>query len=248
MSRLSLCNTTSFLLSRAALTFYFSQDNLNNAIVYLKYFNGDIAASQVLQCTNCVETDFWELDFGGISGVEAVQVSKPTYGFLIIPEVEVLGSSGESLLTSNSIAAQSSDLACDSCVYDFDLFSMSNLIDGNTNGVWSGGSLFHSVEQTNPWVGVDLGLTATVSKIIIWNRTDCCQDRIIGAILEVFDSSGTIVHSETITTSEDTYIFEFASPIENVVSIGIWFPTWFSYPPERGIFNLAEIQAFGDIQ
>ena len=44
---------------------------------------------------------FWELDVGSVSGVTTVKVSMPTYSSFVLPKIEVLGSSGDSLLTGS---------------------------------------------------------------------------------------------------------------------------------------------------
>ncbi|GAB3976441.1 hypothetical protein GCM10029978_063330 [Actinoallomurus acanthiterrae] len=69
-------------------------------------------------------------------------------------------------------ATQSSTLA------DFDA---SRAVDGNTNGDMRSGSVTHTSLgplDTNPWWQVDLGSSQHVSTIKLWNRTDCCSDRL----------------------------------------------------------------------
>jgi hypothetical protein len=54
----------------------------------------------------------------------------------------------------------------------------SRAIDGNTNGVWGGGSVTHTTNQQNAWWEVDLGQSSYIDEIILWNRTDCCSYRL----------------------------------------------------------------------
>jgi len=53
-------------------------------------------------------------------------------------------------------------------------------VDGNTDGTWTNGSVTHTVDggSENPWWQVDLGATYTIQKVLIWNRTDCCAERL----------------------------------------------------------------------
>lgn len=54
-------------------------------------------------------------------------------------------------------------------------------VDGNTNGNYSAGSVTHTSDNpldTNPWWQVDLGFSRSVGSIKLWNRTDCCSDRL----------------------------------------------------------------------
>lgn len=52
-------------------------------------------------------------------------------------------------------------------------------VDGDTNGDWNGGSVSHT-DTSAPWWQVDLGGVYDVSMIRIWNRTDCCRERLRG--------------------------------------------------------------------
>ncbi|MEU5725951.1 glycoside hydrolase N-terminal domain-containing protein [Micromonospora sp. NPDC047738] len=54
----------------------------------------------------------------------------------------------------------------------------SRAVDGNTNGVWSAGSVTHTAAQRQPWWQVDLGAVQQIDEVAIWNRTDCCAARL----------------------------------------------------------------------
>ena len=51
-------------------------------------------------------------------------------------------------------------------------------VDGNTDGNFFDGSVTATNLDPNAWWQVDLGASATVSSIVIWNRTDCCGSRL----------------------------------------------------------------------
>lgn len=74
----------------------------------------------------------------------------------------------------------------------------SNAIDGNTGGTFAGGSLAITNADANPWWQVDLGALATISSIAIWNRTDCCGNRL--GDYWVFISDTPFASSDTPTT------------------------------------------------
>jgi uncharacterized repeat protein (TIGR01451 family) len=58
----------------------------------------------------------------------------------------------------------------------------SKAIDGDTNGAWSNGSVAHTLNSTaNEWITIDLGSPQYVDEIRIWNRTDCCSERLSNA-------------------------------------------------------------------
>lgn len=51
-------------------------------------------------------------------------------------------------------------------------------VDGNFSGVWKDKSVTHTKKEANPWWEVDLGQLYDISKIEIFNRTDCCAERL----------------------------------------------------------------------
>ncbi|WP_333770738.1 RICIN domain-containing protein [Streptomyces sp. IBSBF 2435] len=51
-------------------------------------------------------------------------------------------------------------------------------VDGNTDGVFTDGSVTHTGADANAWWQVDLGSSRPVGDIALWNRTDCCADRL----------------------------------------------------------------------
>ena len=71
-----------------------------------------------------------------------------------------------------------------------------NLAEGKpfrTSSSWAGCAtdppcpalMFHTDDQDNPWVEVDLGSVKTIRRIEVNNRTDCCSDRAIPSVVEV---------------------------------------------------------------
>jgi len=51
-------------------------------------------------------------------------------------------------------------------------------VDGNTDGNFVNGSVTHSGKDVNAWLEIDLGKTEKIDKVKIWNRTDCCGERL----------------------------------------------------------------------
>ncbi|MDT0540306.1 discoidin domain-containing protein [Croceitalea sp. P059] len=65
----------------------------------------------------------------------------------------------------------------------------SKAIDGNTNGAWSNGSIAHSQAPTNTeWLTIDLGTSELIDEVRIWNRTDCCSQRLSDAYVMISDN------------------------------------------------------------
>jgi hypothetical protein len=58
-------------------------------------------------------------------------------------------------------------------------------IDGNSNGAHTGGSVTHTALQRDPWWEVELAAPAPIHRIEIFNRTDCCSERLEGCRVTV---------------------------------------------------------------
>lgn len=56
--------------------------------------------------------------------------------------------------------------------------SAAKAIDGNIDGDFSGNSVTHTNAQSQPWWQVDLGKAVQFNTITIFNRTDCCGERL----------------------------------------------------------------------
>lgn len=70
----------------------------------------------------------------------------------------------------------------------------SRAVDGVTDGLWGNGSVTHTESTLQPWWEVDLGSVQEIGGISLWNRTDCCKERL---------SNYFIFISETPFLSED---------------------------------------------
>jgi hyaluronoglucosaminidase len=53
-------------------------------------------------------------------------------------------------------------------------------VDGNTNGNWGAGSVTHTAEDGSPepWWQADLEEEVPIHSVHLWNRTDCCSERL----------------------------------------------------------------------
>ena len=52
-------------------------------------------------------------------------------------------------------------------------------VDGNTDGNFEHGTVTHTHKDVSPWWEVDLGASAALSSIVVWNRADaCCSFRL----------------------------------------------------------------------
>ena len=67
------------------------------------------------------------------------------------------------------------------------------------------GLLFHTAEETNPSATVDLLKERSVTRVVIRNRLDCCQDRGLPMVVELATSPDKYVEVARRTTPFDTW-------------------------------------------
>merc|ERR1719403_778308 len=58
-------------------------------------------------------------------------------------------------------------------------------VDGNTDGIYGSQTCTHTHAGAKEWWRVDLQQTADISSVQIWNREDCCGERLDGARIKV---------------------------------------------------------------
>ena len=71
------------------------------------------------------------------------------------------------------------------------------------------GSVSHTAEQKDPWFVVDLGGVKDISTIKVFNRGDCCGDRLKDATVEIIDAGLHVVWTGKIEEAKDKSVSEF---------------------------------------
>ena len=127
-----------------------------------------------------------------------VRIQLSGQGFLGLAEVEILGCSGTSTGGGGSTGGNggcnsTSNIAPTGTATQSSIqFSgnASNAIDENTEGAfWNPAqSVSLTKWEQNPWWQIDLGTVSTIDEINIWNRTDCCLDKLKDYYILVSDS------------------------------------------------------------
>ena len=70
-------------------------------------------------------------------------------------------------------------------ICDFELGFAWKAINGNTDGDWVAGFTANKCQIDFPWWQVDLGDIFKIIKILLWNCTDCCQDKLNSIVLQI---------------------------------------------------------------
>ena len=63
----------------------------------------------------------------------------------------------------------------------------SRAVDGNPSGIWNDNSVTHTYSDQGAWWKVDLEQSYDIFEIIIYNRADCCGDRLDGFSVEIYE-------------------------------------------------------------
>mmetsp|Transcript_6318 Transcript_6318/g.9727 ORF Transcript_6318/g.9727 Transcript_6318/m.9727 type:complete len:597 (+) Transcript_6318:84-1874(+) len=144
--------------------------------------------------------------------------------------------SAEENLALHGIARQSS-------TYRAGLFGAAALaIDGNTDGDYDNGSVAHT-GGGNAWWEVDLDCKASINRIVVYNRNDCCTDELKGAVVSILTYDFIEVASYAITDDNP-----------EVVTFGLFPAVEGTYvkisqdegPRGAGILMLAEVEVYGE--
>jgi len=107
-----------------------------------------------------------------------VQLSGTNY--LSLAEVQVLGtSSAPTNIALNKQATQSST--------EFG-GTANRAVDGNTSGIFTDGSITSTAGGFQDWWEVDLGGASTIQSVNVYNRTECCGDRLNNSYVLVSDT------------------------------------------------------------
>eukprot|EP00116_Pleurobrachia_bachei_P000230 sb/3460492/ len=174
------------------------QERMANALVYAgDEFCGSVTytAGQSIFSVDCN---------GAVAG--SVRIEQK-YNYLTLCEVNIFGeptdeaplvnlASGRGLPTSQTSVGWSG--------------AASRAVDGNSNGIWNSATCTHSVDMGNNHWQVDLLDKKSVSKVVIHNRRDCCQERIDGA--QVFVGK-TLCGTVTYEIGQSVYVVDCGSPI-----------------------------------
>jgi hypothetical protein len=121
--------------------------------------------------------------------------------------------------------------------------------DGNIDGNFLHGSTTHTNREANAWWQVDLGETRDLDAIVIWNRTDCCSERLTDywvfvsdAPFDAGDTPATLQRRSGIWSSHQTSAPNPSTRLKLDGTEGRYVRVQLS---GTGSLSLAEVQVFG---
>jgi len=115
-------------------------------------------------------------------------------------------------------------------------------VDGNTSGNLADGSITHTNESPGFWDPnfwmVDLQMIASISSIKLYNRLDCCKQRLNKAIVYILDYDNKVVNAQTITETNPNMV-EFT--YDNVEGTYVRIISG----NDNEVLSLAEVEVYG---
>lgn len=117
------------------------------------------------------------------------------------------------LVDTNANQACVSNLALDKPVRQSSTYSFGNAeraIDGTTNGIWQEFSVSHTEKEFGAFWEVDLLSPLDIEAIVLWNRTDCCSDRLSNFYVLMSETPFVSTNLDSVLKSEDveSYLIE----------------------------------------
>jgi F5/8 type C domain/Right handed beta helix region len=131
-------------------------------------------------------TDTTRVSFGSVPAA-SVQVLSPEFLVATAPAgVHVTGATVRTTAGSASGAVPPTDVALGRPATQSSDYSSkypaANAVDGNT------GNFADTKDENQPWWQVDLGADRTIDQLAVYNRADCCQDRLADYYVLVSDT------------------------------------------------------------
>ncbi len=103
---------------------------------------------------------------------------------------------GPNIITPSTSVTKSSG-------YQGDMFPNQNFVNQRGTNYYN---FVHTSCYDIPWIEVDLGSVVPIYKIVVWNRVDCCQSRILGTVLSILNNDKEMVYiSNPIRSTNASY-------------------------------------------
>lgn len=118
----------------------------------------------------------------------------------------------------------------------------SRAIDGKTSGYWHHSSVTHTNRNNKAWWKVQLQNDVIINKINVWNRYDCCWNRLSNANVDILDENGTVIETKNIGAQNNREQMVTELEFDNVRGSAVRVQL-----TDTDYLSLAEVQVFGEL-
>ena len=120
-------------------------------------------------------------------------------------------------------------------------------IDGNTSGAFGSGSITHTNSTEGAWWEVELAAVSTIDEIVVWNRTECCSNRLMNIRVSVLDEAREETYGEDFFTdvAGDPPVPNFAADAGGVEGLYVRIERLGPDSEGNNFVSLSEVQVFG---
>jgi len=205
-------------------------ERLNDAVIIIYDTNRREVARRQL---GAARAGFNAADFG-VRG-QYVRVQHPRVGYISLAEVRVIGTAPPVINTGmvnhalNRPATQSST--------DFG-GNAARAVDSRIDGNFHAGSVTHTRLQAQPWWEVDLQQDRSIARVTLFNRTDCCGERLNNAIVIIYDANRNEVARSSIGVARAINPVDFNTATGRFVRVQL---------PRNDYLSLAEVRVIGPV-
>ena len=118
--------------------------------------------------------------------------------------------------------------------------SASKAVDGDTDGdFYPRCSVTHTNEDQQAWWQVDLQGSRTLHRVQVFNRVDCCMDRLANFNVTLRNSARATLATKNFPGGTTTQIYTFSKTVENVRFVRV-------HLLGKGVLSLAMVQVIGN--
>jgi hypothetical protein len=177
----------------------------NNVSMLKKHLtDGDI---NTMAHTNIMEHGWITIDLGSLFAITKITVvnrKDSQQDRLIGTVIKLLDAAKQLVFTSRPLSAAMQQHVNISR-------SARNLTDDDLN------TIAHTNCSERGWMMIDLGSVMAIGNVQVINRKDCCQDRLVGTVVELLDTNKNVVYTSSPLSSADVQNVELSSAdVQNV--------------------------------
>lgn len=205
-------------------------ERLNDAVIVIYDANRREVARRQL---GVGRAGFNAVDFG-VRG-QYVRVQHPRVGYISLAEVRVIGTAPAQV--NSSMVNHALNMPARQSSTDFG-GSADRAVDSRIDGNFHAGSVTHTRLEAQPWWEVDLQQERSIARVTLFNRTDCCGERLNNAVVVILDANRNEVVRRSLGVAGPINPVDFGTTRGRYVRVQL---------PRSDYLSLAEVRVIGPV-